>query len=347
MKAPKLFCGDTGGNIYILDLYGIKSGSSAKESPSKPYAGSETKVKFERRETGQEALTGLRKAAQIEEKAFFLFLEQKLSEGTLDNVKPEDISRRIMGTSEKPTVIYQLFKLLGTKEVQLRREAVKILFSEEGGSLLNYPKEKFDTLADALKMGITSDSIMTISACIWASLRLRKADAFDICSLVFLNSDTKIKLIFAGMFGFLQDKRATHGLIVALRYERIPEVRSAMIMALGNLEDRAAVEVLTDCLNDKNAKVAITATKALGQIGGQAAMNALESVAKNESMSNEVRYWATAGMLHAAFKTENKSTGGAEQLRPPVEKPDTITCKCGYINSSTNKYCKKCGRELK
>lgn len=347
LKESRICCGDTGGNIYILDLYGFNIGSSVKETPLKPSTDSKAKIEVDRPGTGQEGITGLRKIAQIEEKAFFLFLEQKLSEGTLDCVKPEDISRRIMGTSERPTAIHQLIKILGSKEEQHRQEAAEILFSVQGGSQLNYPTEKFDILADSLKMGITSDSIMTISACIWATLRLRKADAFDICSLVFLNPDTNIKLIFAGLFGFLKDKRATHGLIVALMHEAVPEVRSAMIWALGKLEDPAAVKVLTGCLYDENSGVAVNAAKALGQIGGAEAMNALESVAKNESISNEVRYQAAVGMLQAAFKTENKKAGGAKQPGPPAEKSETIICKCGYINSSTNKYCKKCGRELK
>ena len=367
---PVIVCGELGGNVYFLDL--IDTGRKSRTERGKDI-NVDTDNKPEERKASETELPGnseypdktlnsmenqrmkallnnipyLRRFALKQERNFFNFLEKKLSEGTLDNVKPEDISRIVMGTSERPTAIHQLFKMLGEKEEQHRMEAAKILFPEEGGSLLHYPTEKFDILADSLKMGITSGSIMTITACMWATRRLRQADAFDIFSLVFLNSDTNIRLIFAGLFGSLKDKRATPGLIVALMHEAVPEVRSAMIMALGNLDDPAAVEVLTGCLHDENTTVAIAAAKALGQIGGQAAMNALESVAKNESMSKEVRYWSTVGMLQAAFKTGNKNAQGVKQYKSPAEKTDTITCKCGYINSSTNKYCKKCGRELK
>lgn len=347
LKESRICCGDTGGNIYILDLYGFNIGSSVKEGVSKPSTDYKLKIEVERPGTGQDPLSGLNAFALKEENNFFFFLEQKLSEGKLDDLKPEDISRRIMGTSERPTAIHQLFKIIGSKQEKTRREAASILFPAEAGTPLNHPTEKYDSLADCLKLGITSDSIITITACIWATLRLRKDDAFDICSLVFLNPETNIRLMFAGLFGYLKDKRAIYGLIVALRHEQIPEVRSAMIMALGNLEDPAAVEVLTGCLYDENTGIAVNAAKALGQIGGTEVINVLESVAKNESMSSEVRYQATVGMLQAAFKTENKNTGGAKQPGSPAEKPGKITCKCGYINSPTNKYCKKCGRELK
>ncbi|MDT8401322.1 MAG: HEAT repeat domain-containing protein [Bacteroidales bacterium] len=367
---PLIVCGEQSGNVYFLELINPGFNSRAKreidinkdidiktrervasetEMPENNKYPDNTSTSFEDQGMGspKNIISRLRNFALEEERYFFNFLEQKLSEGTLDDVKPEDISRRIMGTSERPTAINELFKILGTKEEKTRQEAARILFPEEAGFLLNRPTEKYDSLADCLKMGITSGSVMTISACIWTSLRLRKADAFDICSLVFLNSDINIRLMFAGLFGYLKDKRTTSGLIVALRYEQIPEVRSAMILALGNLDDTWAIEVLTDCLHDENTGVAINAAKALGQIGGPEVMRTLESVAKNENIGNEVRYWATVGMLQAAFKTENKNAGGAKQPGSPAEKPGKITCKCGYINSSTNKYCKKCGRELK
>jgi len=298
-------------------------------------------------ESAKDAIPRLRDIAMQEENNFFLFLEQKLAEGTIDNLKPEDISRLIMGTSANPTAIYLLFKILGQKEEQHRQEAAKILFPEEGRSLLNYTTKDSDILTDCLKMGITSDSFITITACMWATFKLKRANAFDICSLVFLNSNTDIRFIFAGLFGYLKDKRATPGLIVALMHERIPKIRSAIILALGTLNDPAAIKVLTDCLHDENPEAAVNAAKALGQIGGPEAMRALESVAKDANMSNEVRYWATVAMLQAAFKTENSSAGGVKQNESFNEKSDNITCKCGCINPSTNKYCKNCGRELK
>ncbi len=296
--------------------------------------------------TAQDVLPRLRGIAQKEEKAFFHFLEKELRSGRINEIKPDDIGERVMGIHTKPTAISLLFEMLGSHpEEPPRLAAGRLLFSETGKSFSKHESKDIDLMSEWLKPGLVSDSYAARNACMWAIFKLKGAEAFDICSRIFSHHNPEVRFETARLFGFLRDKRATISLIKALRVERIPKIRSAILWALGYIKDPGSLQVLIDCLDDKDPEAAGYAAWALGEIGGPEARKALAAATSDVSKDREVRDWAAKALLKAGLGKQTKPQEDIKQKKISMEE-QTITCKCGHKNPVGERWCKNCGREL-
>ncbi len=296
----------------------------------------------------KDILSRLKEIAEQEEKIFFLFLEQELTKGRVNDIELDAISELVMGTFKKPTAVSLLFEMLSRyPQEPIRLEAGKILFSEVEESLLRYDPQDIDILTERLKWGLVSDSGDTRKACMWAIFKLRGGEAFDICSDALSHRNSEVRFEVARLFGFLRDKRATPSLVEALKSEEVAKIRSAILWALGYIKDSRALQILVECLDDEDPEAGGYAAWGLGEIGGIVAKKALEAAMNDEKKEKEVRDWAARALLK--IEQGQQASGGkvAEQESSlSEEKATTITCKCGYKNLVGERWCKNCGREL-
>jgi len=342
-------CGDSGGTIYILELYGFDSifDQKKEEIPEDKEFLKELKLTRAhlRKDSIEDILFQLKKIANEEEMTFFLFLEKKITEGRLNEIKPNYISELIMGTNTKPTAVSFLFEILSRNPEDFNRlKAGVILFSEAKKSLFKFKSKDLDILSECLKTGLVSDSYTIRNACMWAIFKIKGADAFNIYFHVFSHQNPEVRFEIARLFGFLRDKRAVPILIKALRIEPFPNIRSTILWALGYIKDPRALQVLIEHLNDEDPEVGGYAAWALGEIEGLRAWLALANAVTDLTKDKEVKDWAKRALYKIKFGKLIK-TKEVKQKKISMEK-QTITCKCGHKNSQDKRWCEKCGREL-
>jgi HEAT repeat protein len=83
----------------------------------------------------------------------------------------------------------------------------------------------------------------------------------------------------------LKGKRDVDGLLKALEYEKVPNVRAAAALALGELRDTRAVNALIASLKDTKAPVRKNAATALGKIGNESAVEQLILALQDENFT--------------------------------------------------------------
>lgn len=86
-------------------------------------------------------------------------------------------------------------------------------------------------------------------------------------------------------FGITKDKRCVEPLVKLLNKEVVHDVKHAIVIALGEIGDKKAVNSLIDKLDDEYMYVRVDAVKALGKIGDK---RAVEPLMKKLS---EFEYW--------------------------------------------------------
>ncbi len=88
----------------------------------------------------------------------------------------------------------------------------------------------------------------------------------------------------AQVLGKLADPRGVEPLLHVFERTRDPETQEAAVRALGQLKDPRAVSRLAQILHDPNTFITlrIAAANALGEIGDQAAVTALQGAAKRD-----------------------------------------------------------------
>ena len=292
-------------------------------------------------------LQRLKELSEQDEQHFFKYIDQVLMKDRLHLIKPHEIADLVMGTHNEPSAVSLLFDILGSHPDEPPRLAAgKILFAADKSPYSKYEQKNIDVLTGCLESGMASDTQTIRNGCMWAMFKLTGTRAFEICSRVFLHHKPEVRLEIARLYGFLRDKRATPGLVMALEMESIPRIRSTILWALGYIKDPRATRILIDFLNDKNPEAGGYAAWALGEIGGIEAGMALAKVMTDESRNEEVRGWAAKAFLKTGIGKQSEITGETPQIMSSKDKAASITCKCGFSNSSTNRWCIQCGREL-
>ncbi len=96
----------------------------------------------------------------------------------------------------------------------------------------------------------------------------------------------------------------THALIKALHYQRDSSIRTCAAGALGNMKNREAEDALIGALDEPNGHVRAQVAISLGKIGGDEAINALESHLPDADMYVRLAYVEQLANLGVPFHKE-------------------------------------------
>jgi len=83
--------------------------------------------------------------------------------------------------------------------------------------------------------------------------------------------------------GYLEDKRAIKPLIKVLENDKSAGVKIMAAQTLGRFRGKKVAKALSDAVEDKDPKIRGTASRALGETGGEAAVEKLLQIAENDA----------------------------------------------------------------